>query len=96
MRYTVSLSYSNQILGKRESQTRQVFNFAGIENFCGYKISRKWPKITKIAKIAKFNTFKVRSNSIISIKLIQKRGTIVFVIHFNPNVPEHLVSLIKI
>ena len=29
MRYT-GISYFDQILGKRESQTRQVFNLAGI------------------------------------------------------------------
>ena len=49
----VSISYFDQILGKRESETRQVFNFAGIETFRGYKITEKW------SKIAKFSTFNV-------------------------------------
>ena len=43
----VSISYFDQMLGKRESQNRQVFIFAE------YKILRKW---SKFAKIAKFNT----------------------------------------
>ena len=52
-----SISYFDQILGKRESQTRQEFNSAILWfwNFFVYTISRKW---SKIAKIAKFNTFK--------------------------------------
>ena len=39
----VSISYSDQILGKRESQTRKVFNSPGISfrgyliNFCGFE-----------------------------------------------------------
>ena len=45
----VSISYFNQILGKRESQTQHVLilQFCGFETFHRYKILQKWSKITK-------------------------------------------------
>ena len=52
MQYTVINIILYQILGKRESQTRQVFDFAGT------KFRENSQKISKIAKSAKFNTFK--------------------------------------
>ena len=65
----VSLSYFEQILGEREFRKKPgryliswIFNFPILGfTFRGYKISGKW---STIAKIAKFNTFKVREKKL--------------------------------
>ena len=48
----VSISYFDQILEKKESQTRQIFNFAILKLYAGTKFLKNW------LEIAKFNTFK--------------------------------------
>ena len=62
MRYRVSISYFDYLLGKRESQTRQVFNFAGnfvvSKLFVGTKFCKNDQKSQNLIP-AKFNNFKV-------------------------------------
>ena len=55
----VSISDFDQILGTRESQTRQVFNLAillFLKRFAGTKFCTNGEKLQRITK---FNTFKV-------------------------------------
>ena len=55
MRFTGSVSYFDQILGKRESLTRQVFNFRGIQ-FCDFVVLKLFTKMVKNRENCYFET----------------------------------------
>ena len=60
-RWNISLNLSEYVPQLSTPWGYLISRFSGFETFRGYKILRKWSKITKFAKLrpAKFNTFKV-------------------------------------